>query len=384
MTMVAVLSAGLGSTPSALTVTVPVALRMARSMRTSSVSVWTAPGYARDDTGRMSLSAVVVDPLVEAVPPAWDEFVARERVAPLWRSDLLRIADRCAQAPSSMVLVEEAGEPVALFHARHVRPANPRRFASPYPLTGLHSVLGFTECRTFPRAAGAGMVFAVSAGTADRAAAVRVFERAIGRRRGAVLAYRDLDAAHLRLVPSACRVRLGLSPSMVLHNEWSDFDAYLAALSPKWRGELKKVRRTVAAGRAVQLEPGEAVDPARASWLVDLVLRRHLSRAVPRPPVPVGYFAALAGLPGVRFMTYRSDEDRVLAFLAWYDSGTELLPVFWGSTGEANLYFDQYSRLVELMIRTGRERLVMGKGLEKLKTRYLARPEARWGVVGLR
>jgi hypothetical protein len=35
------------------------------------------------------------------------------------------------------------------------------------------------------------------------------------------------------------------------------------------------------------------------------------------------------------------------------------------------------------MIRTGRERLVLGKGLQQVKARYLARPQARWAVLGL-
>jgi hypothetical protein len=329
------------------------------------------------------MSAVVVDPLVEVAPPAWDELVARERFSPLWRFDMLRIIDRCAQAPSSMVLVEDAGEPIGLFHARHVRPANPRRFASPHRVPKIVSALGITECRTFPHAAGGGMVFAAGTGEADRAEAVRVFERAVGRRRGAVFAYRDLNAAQLRLVPSSRRISLDLSPSMVLHNEWSDFSAYLAALAPKWRSQLRKIRRTIRTTDAVGVGPASRIDPAQASWLSDLVLRRHLSRAVPRPPVPAAYFAALVGLPGVRFMTYRSDDGRVLAFVTWYDSGTELVPIFWGSRGETNLYFDQYTRLVELMIRTGRERLVLGKGLRQVKARYLARPEARWAVLGL-
>jgi hypothetical protein len=339
----------------------------------------------------MGLSAMVIDPLVDVAPPAWDELVARERFSPLWRFDMLRIIDRCAQAPSSMVLVEDAGDPIGLFHARHIRPVNPRRFASPYRVPAVVSALGLTECRTFPRAAGGGMVFAAGTDEAVRAEAVRVFERAVGRRRGAVLAYRDLNAEQMRLMPSSRRIRLDLSPSMVLHNEWTDFSAYLGALAPKWRSQLKKIRRTiriagpVGAGLADPVGAGLAggIDPAQASWLFDLVLRRHLSRAVPRPPVPAAYFAALVGLPGVRFMTYRSDDGRVLAFVTWYDSGTELLPIFWGSRGETNLYFDQYTRLVELMIQTGRRRLVLGKGLQQVKARYLARPEARWAVVGL-
>jgi hypothetical protein len=81
----------------------------------------------------MGLTAAVVDPLTDPAPAAWDEFVAAQRLLPMWSSQLLRTAAWCTQTPSSMVLVREpeSAEPVALFYAatsaRSTRPGSPGR-----------------------------------------------------------------------------------------------------------------------------------------------------------------------------------------------------------------------------------------------------------------
>jgi hypothetical protein len=330
----------------------------------------------------MSLVATIVDPRTEPVPAAWDAFVAAERLLPLWSSDILRAADWCAPAASSFVLVEESvsGAPVALFHARHHGATRPSRYARP----GRLPAVTLTECRIAPGLMDAGMAFAAGTAARDRTEAVRAFESAVRRRTGPgglAIGYRELTDAHLAAVPAARRIRLRLSPTMVLHNEWSDLDGYLAARPRKFRAQLRKVRD----GVRVAPELVESVDPGPACWLAEQVRRRHFPRAVPRPPLPELYFRHLAALPGSRFLTYRDEGGRLLAFTAVLDTGEDLLLVNWGSAAaDGNLYFDQYRRLVELMISTGRRRMVMGKGMRDLKARYGARPEPLWGVVGLR
>jgi hypothetical protein len=337
----------------------------------------------------MSLIATVVDPLREPAPAGWDRFVVTHQLLPAWEPSLLRAADWSAQPASSMVAVHEpqGADPVAIFHARHLGPVNPARFATP----GRVPRVCLTECRTAPVPMEAGMAFAAGTGPADRTEAVRAFERALGRRTGPggrAIAYRNLQDWQLAVVPTAGRLRIQLSPRMVLRNEWPDLASYLASLPGKWRSQLKRIHETVSTDPAVRVGWSDPVDPAQACWLAEVVRRRHASRLVPRPPLPAGYFERLGRLPGTRFLAYR-DERGVAGFSAAYDNGTDLLLIWWGSREATdgrrrNLYFDQYYRLIELMIATGRRRLILGSGMERLKRRYGAQAEQRWGVVGVR
>lgn len=338
----------------------------------------------------MGLAAAVVDPLSDPLPPIWDDFVAAQRILPLWGSSLLRTAAWCTQTPSSMVLVHEPGSagPVALFVCRHLGPLNPTRFAAPARMPAV----SLTECRTTPVAMGAGLAFAAEAEPASRAEAVRVFERAIRRRTGAggfAVAYRELEPAHLAVLPATRRLRLRLAPTMVLHNEWSDLDGYLGALAGKWRSQLKKINNTIQEDPTIRVELVETIPPDEGCWLAEVVRARHISRAIPRPPLPARYLERFAALPDSRFLTYRDASDRLLAYAAVLAHGDALVLVWWASReetdgGRANLYFDQYLRLAALMISEGRRRLVLGKGMEQIKSRYGARPDPLWGVVGWR
>jgi len=338
----------------------------------------------------MSLVAMVVDPLIGPVPEGWDEFVRDQRLLPVWSSRLLRAADWCAQTASSMVLVRESGggPPVAAFHTRHLGLGHPGRFVQP----GRIPVASLTECRTAPATTEAGLAFARATGEPDRAEAVRVFERAIRARAGPggrAIAYRNLLDRHLPVVPAAGRVKLRVTPRMVLTNQWPDLAGYLASLPGKWRSQLRKIRDTVRTDPSLRFAVAGTIDPAEAGWLAEVVRNRYASRAVPRPPLPAGYFAELGRLPGSRFLTYRDGRGRLVGYSALYDDGQELRLICWGSRGETdgrrgNLYFDQYLRLVELMVGTGRRRLILGPGMQRIKARYGARPEARWALVGLR
>jgi hypothetical protein len=334
--------------------------------------------------------ATIVDPLVDPVPAAWDGFVARAGLLPLWGSQLLRTAAWCTQTPSSMVLVHEPGDatPVALFHARHLGLVRPTRFLRP----GRTPALSMTECRTTPAAMGAGIAFAAGAGAAERAEAVRAFEAAIRKRTGAgglAVAYRELPPAYLPSVPTSHRIRLRLGPTMVLHNAWSDLDKYLGTLPGKWRSQLRKIHHTIESDPTLRIEFVDTLDSAEACWLAELVRRRHISAKIPRPPLPARYFAQFAALPASRFLTYRDAGGKLLAYSAILAHGDTMVLVWWGSLeqvdgGRPNLYFDQYLRLVRLLIQSGRQRVVLGKGMEHIKARYGARPEPLWGVVGFR
>lgn len=335
----------------------------------------------------MSLVATVVDPLVQPVPSGWDKFVHYERLVPGWDPGLVRAVDWCARHTSSMALVTErgSGEPVAAFHARHVAPVHPHRFTRPgrIPLTSL------TVCVTPQPVGETGVAFAQGTDASDRAEAVRTFERAVRRRAGRMASlgfgYQGLYDHQLPAVRRRGRIGFRLSPRMVITNEWPDGDSYLRSLRHKWRYHLRKIRQTIDRdGLRVELVP--QVDPQQACWLAERVRRRYAGRALPPPPLPLTYFTRLVALPESRFLTYHDGRGRLVAYTALYDDGHDLVTICWGSRkgsdgGRANLYFDQYRRLVEEMVAHGRERLLLGRGWEQIKRRYGARPEQRWGLV---
>jgi hypothetical protein len=336
----------------------------------------------------MTLTAIVTDPLTQPAPPAWGRFAADAGLLPVWHPELMRRSDWCTQLASSMVLVTDAGgAPVAAFHARHLGATSPRRFARP----GVVAPFSMTEVRSVP-VLDSGVAFSPDAQPADRAEAVRVFERSLRGRVGAggrFIGYRGLPAEHVPAVPTRGRKRLQLSPRLVVHNAWSDRAGYVASLPRKWRSQLKKIRNDIENADNLRVALEDAVEPDQASWLAYQVRSRHQPRATIRPPQPVGYFEAFNALPGAKYVTYRDASARLIAFCTVYDTGEEIRPGTWGLRAEAdggqrNLYFDQYLRMVELMIDRGRSRLILGPGMVEIKTRYGATPEPRWGVVGLR
>lgn len=333
-----------------------------------------------------AMTATVIDPLRDPIPPAWDEFATRHRLRPGWFAGPTRVIDWCVPVPSSMVLVEAPGHtgPVALFHARHFGVGNPARYVRP----GRSTRLALTECRTVPVPMEPGFTFVDGLPHADRVAAVRAFERAIRDRLGPGhlgIAYRNLSSEHLALVTGPGRRLQRLRPRMVLDNQWSDAAEYWRSLPAKWRSQLKRIRAEVDADSSVKVELTTQIDPEEAAWLAEVIRQRYTPRFPPMPPLPAVAIAEVAQLPGTRFITYRERSGRLLGYSTLYDTGSELTLIWWGSRADgdgrrANLYFDQYLRAIELMIDLERPRMVLGAGMERIKARFGAHPITRWNV----
>lgn len=338
----------------------------------------------------MSLVATVADPLTEPVPDGWDAFVAQQRLPPMWYSSLIRPLDWCGQTASSVVVVRDSGgdAPMALFRIRHLGSGWRRRFVRP----GRRAPLGaLAECR-LESTLSPGLVFSEGLDDRDRTQACRVFERALRRASGGgrwVIGYRNLRDQHLAVVPAAGRARLRSSPVMVLSNRWPDLASYLSSLPRKARSQLQKIHGNVGESGEVHVDLVPSIGPDEACWLAEVVRRRHSSLPAPRPPRPACYFQRFIGLAGSRFLTYRDHAGRLIAYAGFWDDGRDLTMIWWGSRGARdgrrdNLYFDQYLRMVELMVRTGRQQMVLGAGMGGIKARYGARPEQRWALVGPR
>jgi hypothetical protein len=330
----------------------------------------------------MRLTATVVNPLSMAIPAAWDDFVRRERLVPTWRSEVVAAADRCSPYPASLVLVCRGAQPdpVALFHAEH--PGLRRhRFARPEPVRRR----AVAVCRLPATTSGAGVAFGAGLSVDEKHQAVRAFERALGR--GLPVAYRELTADDLPAVARGARLRVPLGPRMALANEWGDTEEYLRSLPAKWRSQLKKIRRTVADDPGVVCTTEARVDAAEAAWLLEVVRARYSGPS--RPPLPARYLDRLMDQPDVDVLAYRDAAGRLLAFSLVHDDGARLLLLLWGARrdtdgGRRNLYFDQYVRLVDRMVHSGRKSLVLGKAMTAIKARFGASPVPLWGVVGWR
>lgn len=330
----------------------------------------------------MGLTATLVNPLSMAVPAAWDEFVERERLMPMWRSGVVAAADWCSPHRASMVLVhrDPREAPVALFHAEHPG-LRRRRFAPPVP-AGRRAIV---ICRLPASTNGAGVAFAAGSPPDEKRQAVRAFERAFGR--GLPIAYRELTSDDLPIVARAGRIRMPLGPRMSLSNEWGDLEEYLRSLPTKWRSQLRKIRHTVAGDAGVTCASEPRVDAAEAAWLLEVVRARHGNPA--RPPKPARYLDELMDHPAVDVLAYRDTRGRLLGYSLVHDDGERLLLIVWGARrltdgGRRDLYFDQYLRLVDRMIRGGRKSLVLGKGMTGIKARFGAVPVPLWGVAGWR
>jgi hypothetical protein len=336
------------------------------------------------------MRVTLVDPLCDAIPREWDHFVAEQRLFSLWRSALLVTSAWCAQSPTVMVVVMGPdATALALFHARLLGPPHrPAKFLVP----GSRPFAGVLECRLHPVGSFPGYAFAAHLDSAAKSAAVTAFEGAVGEHFGArcpAVAYRHVAPKELPLVKRRKRISMRVEPHMVLQNRWSDVADYLLTLERKWRAEIRRIRRAVEADPTVQVAIETHLSPTDAARLVEVVRTRHRRPVVVQPPVPVPYLEELAAASDTRFITYREDTGRLLAFCALHDNGTELVSGYWGNLdpqdgGRRNVYFDVYLRSVELMIEHGRRELGLGKGMAAIKARFGATAHDRYAVAGAR
>ncbi|WP_156893454.1 hypothetical protein [Actinokineospora enzanensis] len=326
------------------------------------------------------MRAELVDPLTEAVPPAWDRFVAEQRLPVLWGSGPLTAAAWSAQSTPVLAVVSDGDTVVALLHGRFHGPRDFRRFVRP----GEIPPLGVFECRLAP-ASLAGHRFAAGLDQAGRRAAVGAFERAVrARYRALGFCYRHVETADLPAMTGRTRRVVRVSPDSLLATEWSTVDEYVRSLSGKWRSQLRKIHSGLAT--RVRRAITDTVPIADAARLVNQVRSRHQRPGLVLPPISEQYLTHLNADPHTRFATY-SDAAGLLALSTLHDDGTGLMMSYWGNRdrtegGLANLYFDHYVDVVAHTIDLGRATLRPGKGMTRIKERFGARLVPNHLVVG--
>jgi hypothetical protein len=340
----------------------------------------------------VSVEVLLFDPVLESAPDEWDRFAEQSGAPSLWHADLLSTLAWCAQTPTFMAcVVDRSRACLAAFHVRYLGlPTSPRHFVTP----GRLPVTGLLECRLHPGGSLAGHWFASDLAPGERAAAVTAFERTLRRRLSLPLtavAYRNVPAADLSSLRRGRRLVRATNPDMWIENGWDSMDSYLASFPAHRRRRLQKLMRGIDVDPTLNVALEAVVPAERASRLVQESRVRHRPAFWVTSPLPLRYFDQLAHFHDVSFLNYRDGHGRLLAFAAVHDSGTELLWTLWGSLWSAgapaglarpSLYFDAYLRLVDLLIRLGRRRLVLGKGVASLKARYGARPHERFVVAG--
>lgn len=323
-----------------------------------------------------SFEAVVADPLSEPIPLGWDGAVAAGGHSPLWRAGALTDLAWYDRYRTLMALVRDrSGRPCALFWSRLIGvPNSPLSFHDPrrWPVAGL------VEFHLPPGITIGGYAFHRDLDEASRREVLAVVERAIGQRLGRRclgFAYRQVsDADAATFEHSGHRLRAA-TPESVLHNEWDSFQGYLRALPNDDRRECQRIRRLVDGDASVHAAVEERLQPQDASMLAHVVRERYRARFRVSVPVPALFFENLNKLDAVRFVTYRDVEGRLLAYGSLLDEGTQLRSYLWGSReraddGRPNVYFDHFLRQIELFLATGKERLVMGKGMATIKRRF--------------
>ncbi|MEV0400960.1 GNAT family N-acetyltransferase [Actinoallomurus sp. NPDC050550] len=334
----------------------------------------------------MALDVVVIDPVRETVPAEWPELVRAAGLPAIWHDDLLVRLAWFARQPAYMALVTDGGTPCALFHARHRGARPPRRFRGTSP----RLLPGLVECHLAPYVTTPGYAFHPESGTAERAAAVKAFERGMAHRLGlrcAGVVYRQVIDED-RPIFRGHVIRPG-EPEAVVDNRWGGVEEYLRDLPGDDRRHMRRVERLVSEDPGVRAAVETSIDGADAGRLLSVVQHRYRGRFTVPVPVPALYFEMLSGRPGIRFLTYRRPDGELLAYALQVDDGRTLLCQGWGTRdrsdgGRPHLYFDHFLRQVYQLIEDGREKMIMGKSMYELKRRFGARLSPLYAAATLR
>lgn len=182
-----------------------------------------------------------------------------------------------------------------------------------------------------------------------------------------------LSSIHAAFLEEVDRRRLseaGWLPRQGVQYRWDNpgyrsFDDFLAALTPKRRGNVLRERRAVAAsGVRVRILPGDRIRPADWDGFMRLYEATHRRRATP-PPLTPGFFRRLGeAIPG-RLLMIVVEEDGVAAGAAVRVLGDGILHMrHWGGDGAHRFLHFEVSlyRTIEYAIEQGYAAIDGGHG----------------------
>jgi hypothetical protein len=336
---------------------------------------------------KSSLSVAWHDPTCADAPAEWSKFVTAYQLLPVWDWAIIHAYAITSRPAVLAATVHSDSQVVALATARFV---GPRTGRGAVPLMGLVDV----DCLASSAMPGlalsdpddpellAEVLVALRAGLRQRFG-VRV--------RGMML--RQIGSDWL---PTVLRwpavVRQG-GPIGVFHNNFDDFDAYLATLRRTRRQSLRKLLHELDTDPGVRMAytgHGDQPGPLTATEVCDLVnqvVDRHHTRWWLRKRYKTLELAtAELAHPRTERLTYHDAEGRLLAYVLVGDHDRMPLLGTWGAPsladgGRKGLWFHFQAVLIRWCIDTGREGLIAGQGSSEEKRRMGYRLHPQWAVL---
>lgn len=146
--------------------------------------------------------------------------------------------------------------------------------------------------------------------------------------------------------------RIQTDPDMVLElgEEINSFDDYLALLTTKYRGRIKKIIKQIN-------EAGLTCEPIQLNEELDqqihqLYLNVESKSATRLATLPAGYFLALQQKMGSQFCCYGiKKEDHICGFVSVIKDGNEAVAYYVGLDYETNQTLPIYFRLLQLVVK---------------------------------
>ncbi|MDN5895170.1 MAG: GNAT family N-acetyltransferase, partial [Nocardioides sp.] len=220
-------------------------------------------------------------------------------------------------------------------------------------------------------------------------AAVR---RDLGRRVTAMIVRQVLAGELPALTSQPCVVREG-GAIAVFRNRFDSFDGYLASLSRKRRGDVRRIHRAFAADEEVVVAHTATGDEAGRLTVEDMqrlhaevVARNHTRRWLPRRLLTAGVARAQLDHPGVERLTYHDRTGRLLAYALTWNHDVSPILGGWGMAsrdqgGPRNAWFHQATTHIRWCIESGRPQLVGGQGSLQDKIALGCDLERQWAVL---
>jgi hypothetical protein len=344
----------------------------------------------------VTVSVDLLDPRHDPAPPDYGAFVAHQDLYAFWAYELLRVFSWHSWSPILLGVVRDGGEIIGLVCAVWMMPHR-ARFA---PAHG-GSVPRVVDVRMPGNGFTPSWHFVPGLSDADRAAMMRVFERAAMRRLGPTclgVVYRQAWESSLPMLRGGRGwrpVRRPVRPTAgaaVLEIPWSSYDGWLGSLTGKRRGELRRQVRRVRENPelTIRFDFGrEAIDAEAVARLIREQDRRLRGGHVTRVWAPPTYRRMLAARKDVGMLTYEDSSGRMLACGTLLVVSSAAVIGWWGSVpvaegGRRHLWFDMHCRFVEWAIEHGRGSLNTGRGALTLKAELGFREIPMYAVVAPR